>query len=338
MKRAARLLVMTLLAVMLAAATVWGVLALHVALAAPPALRDACAAGFGLLGAGALVSLALQRGRWVLRAAFVLGFIALLLWWQGIEPSNDRQWAPEVAVLPSASVDGDAVTVHNIRNFDYRSEADFTPAYYDRTFRLDELESVDLIAVYWMGPDIAHTMLSFGFRNGEQLAISIETRKEVGEGYSTIKGFFKQFELYYVVADERDVVRLRTNYRKDPIEEVHVYRLNRPVENGRRLFLEYMRRINALNERAEFYNTLLTNCTTTIWQNTRVNPGRLKFSWKLLASGHVPAYLYDIGALDTSLPFPELQRLSLVNARGIAADQAPDFSARIREGLPGVKQ
>jgi hypothetical protein len=337
-KRAARLVVLVLVATLVAATTAWGVLAIHFAAAAPPALRDACAAAFGVLGLGALVSLALHRGRWALRTAFVLGFTALLAWWQGIEPSNDRHWQPEVAVLPSATFDGELVTVHNIRNFDYRTETDFTPAYYDRTFDLRELESVDLIAVYWMGPDIAHTMLSFGFRNGDHLAVSIETRKEVGEGYSTIKGFFRQFELYYVVADERDVVRLRTNYRKDPIEDVYVYRLKRPLENGRRLFREYMRRINALNERAEFYNTLLTNCTTTIWQNTRVNPGRLKFSWKLLASGHVPEYLYEIGALDTSLPFEELQRRSLVNARGLAAGQAADFSARIREGLPGAKQ
>lgn len=273
-----------------------------------------------------------------MRTAFVMGVAALLAWWQGVEPSNDRRWQPEVAVLPSATFDGELVTVHNIRNFDYRTETDFTPAYYDRTYDLRELESVDLLAVYWMGPDIAHTMLSFGFRNEDHLAISIETRKETGEGYSTLKGFFRQYELHYVVADERDMVRLRTNYRKDPIEEVYVYRLKRPVENGRGLSREYMRRINPLNERAEFYNTLLTNCTTTIWQNTRVNPGRLTFSWKLLASGHAPKYLYEIGALDTSLPFEELQRRSLVNARGLAADQAADFSARIREGLPGMEQ
>ncbi len=336
MIRAAHALVLVPIVLLIAAVTAWGVLAIHFAGEGPPLLRDGCAAGFGLLGLGALCSLALRKGRLALRAGFILAFIALLVWWQRMEPSNDRQWQPEVAVLPRATFDGDRVTVHNIRNFDYRTETDFTAAYYDRTFDLNELESIDLIAVYWMGPDIAHTMLSFGFGNGDYLAVSIETRKEVGEGYSTIKGFFRQYELYYVVADERDVVRLRTNYRKDPIEEVYVYRLKRPVENGRRLFREYMRRINALNERAEFYNTLLTNCTTTIWQNTRVNPGRPEFSWKLLASGHVPEYLHDIGALHTNLPFPELKRMSLVNARGLAADEAADFSARIREGLPGV--
>ena len=174
----------------------------------------------------------------------------LLLWrWQAIEPSNARDWQPESAVLSHASIDGERVTVHNVRNFDYRTETDFTPAYYDKTFDLRQLDSVDLVAVYWMGPAIAHVFLSFGF-GGDHLAISIEARKERGEGYSTLRGFFRQYELIYVVADERDVIRLRTNYRKDPPEAVHVYRLLGPAENLRRLFLEYMREINALAQRA----------------------------------------------------------------------------------------
>jgi len=252
-----------------------------------------------------------------------------------IRPSNDRHWQPDVAVLSYAEINGDLITVHNIRNFDYRSETDFTPAYYDKTFDLSKLESVDLAAVYWAGPRIAHTMLSFGFGVNDYLAISIETRKEIGESYSTFKGFFGQYELYYVVADERDVIRLRTNYRKDPPEEVYLYRLRAPIENGRRLFLEYMHRINALKEQPEFYNTLTTNCTTTIWLNSKVNPDHLPFSWKLLLSGYVPEYLYEHERLDTSLPFPELQKRSLINSRAQAADNSPDFSQLIREGLPG---
>ncbi|MCU0841841.1 MAG: DUF4105 domain-containing protein [Thiobacillaceae bacterium] len=187
----------------------------------------------------------------------------LLAWWSGIEPSNERDWQPEVARLAHAEIRGDLVTVRNIRNFDYRSETDFTPAWYDRTFDLNKLESVDLVAVYWMGPAIAHTILSFGFAGGDHLAISIETRKEKGEGYSTIKGFFKQYELYYVVADERDVIRVRSNYRKDPPEDVYVYRVHGNIDNGRRLFLEYMRRINALKATPEFYNTATSRPTCT---------------------------------------------------------------------------
>jgi hypothetical protein len=223
--------------------------------------------------------------------------------------------------------------VHNIRNFDYRTETDFTPAYSDRTYDLNKLDSADLIAVYWMGPAIAHLLLSFGFGD-DHLAISIEARKEKGESYSSAKGFFRQYELYYVVADERDVVRVRTNYRKDPPEDVYFYPLRVSRENLRRVFLEYVRKMNALRERPEFYNTLTTNCTTAILMNTRVSPESLPFSWKVLLSGYTPAYVYESGRIDRSLPFEELQRRSLVNAAAQAADQAPDFSQRIRAGLP----
>jgi uncharacterized protein DUF4105 len=260
---------------------------------------------------------------------------AIAVWWGGLRPSNERDWQPEVARLAYATVDGDMVTVHNIRNFDYRTETDFTPAYYDRTYDLKKLDSADLVAVYWMGPAIAHLLLSFGFGD-DHLAISIEARKEKGEGYSSAKGFFRQYELYYVVADERDVVRVRTNYRKDPPEDVYVYPLRVPRENMRRVFLEYVTKMNALRTRPEFYNTLTTNCTTAILMNTRVNPESLPFSWKVLLSGYTPAYVYESGRMDRSLPFEELQRRSLVTAAAQAADQAPDFSRRIRAALPGT--
>jgi hypothetical protein len=235
-------------------------------------------------------------------------------------------------VLPHATIAGNFITVHNIRNFDYRTETDFTPAYYDKTFDLSKLEAVDVIATYWMGPEIAHVFVSFGFGGGDYLSVSIETRTERGEGYSTIKGFFKQYELFYVVGDERDLIRVRTNYRNDPPEDVFLYRVHGPIENGRRVFLEYMHKINALKTKAEFYNTLTTNCTTNIWLHTRINPGHLPFSWKLLLSGYVPEYLYEAGRLDTSVPFPELQRRGHINARAREADQAEDFSQRIRAG------
>jgi hypothetical protein len=134
-----------------------------------------------------------------------------------------------------------------------------------------------------------------------------------------------------VVADERDVIRSRTNYRRDPPEDVYVYRTQGPLENGRRLFMEYVRQINALKAKPDFYNTLINNCTTDIWYNSLVNAQHLRFSWKILASGYVPDYLYESGRLDTSVPFAELQRRAHVNARAQAADKAADFSRRIRE-------
>jgi hypothetical protein len=261
---------------------------------------------------------------------YLVLFAALLLCWSALKPSNNRAWQTEVAILPYATVDGDRVTVHNIRNFDYRTETDFTPAYYDKSFDLRQLDSVDLIAVYWMGPQIAHIFLSFGFAGQDHLAFSIEARKLRNEEFSTVKGFFRQYELYYLVADERDVIRLRTNYRKDPPEEVHLYPIHGPIANARRLFLTYLNRINDLKARPEFYNSLATNCTTNIWLQSRVNPGHLPFSWKILISGHVPEYLYEAGMLDSKVPFAELWQRSIVNTRAQAADQAADFSRQIR--------
>jgi len=311
----------------------WGVLAMAIAGPGGETTQSALAAGFGLLTLGALGTLWVRTWRWRAVAIYVLATGALFAWWQTLTPSNDRDWQEDVAVLPYATLDGDAVTVHAIRNFDYRSETDYTPAYYDRRFELSKLSGVDLIAVYWMGPAIAHIFVSFSFSDGEHLAISIETRKEKGEGYSTLKGFFRQYETVYVVADERDVVRLRTNYRKDPPEQVFIYRLQGPLANGRQLFLNYMEEINALKQRPKFYNTLTTNCTTSIWQHARHNPGHPQFSWKMLASGYLPEYLYDIGRIDSTLPFPEVQRLAHVNERAQAADAAANFSQRIREPL-----
>ena len=312
--------------------SLWGCGAIYYAAPLGGTLRQVLAGVFALLGVAAIIGLFARSLR---RAsmAFVLVFVLLLVWWRGIRPSNDREWQPEVAVLPYAEINGDLVTVHNIRNFDYRTETDFTPRYYDKTFDLRKLDALDLVATYWMGDAIAHMMVSFGFAGEDYLAMSIETRKERTESYSTLAGFFRQYELYYVVADERDLIRVRTNYRKDPPEDVYVYRTDAPPENVRRLFLSYINKINSLKEHPEFYNTLTTNCTTDIWMHTKVN-GRTPFSWKILASGYVPLLAYERGRLDTRLPFEELRRRGHVNAAAQAADGAADFSQRIRVGLP----
>jgi len=267
-------------------------------------------------------------------SAFLALFVVVLLWWFNLAPSNDRVWQADVALLPYATITGDLVTVHNIRNLQYRSETDFTPAYYTRTYDLRQLDSVDLYAVYWMGPAIAHTIISFGFGGKDHLAVSIEARKERGEAYSSIKGFFRQYELIYIVADERDVIRLRTNYRKDPPEDVYLYGIKGSPESARKFFLDYLKSINELVDRPQFYNTLTENCTNVIWLHTLVNAGHVPFSWKILVSGYLPQYLYDMGRLDTSMPFAELEQRGHINQRARAADQSPDFSRLIRTGLP----
>src|SRR5215831_17161433 len=222
-----------LLGIIVTGMTLWGMGALYYA-PLPTPVGSVLAAAFGLATAGAF--LALPHRRYTLMG-FVLVWGALVGWWSTIAPSNDRDWQPDVAVLPSATVDGDFVTLHNIRNIAYRTDTDFTPRYYDKTFDLRRLESVDLISSYWAGEAIAHIFGSFGFGGQDYVAISAETRKAQAQDYSTLKGFFKQYTLIYVVADERDIIRLRTTYRQ-PHEEVYLYRTNVPPSQVRRLFLD----------------------------------------------------------------------------------------------------
>jgi Domain of unknown function (DUF4105) len=329
-----RFIKVSLLVLTITGTTAWAVLAIYFGDSHGSIVQTSAAAVFGLFGLVTLAGLGFARWRKRLLVTYSILFFAVLgWWWFAVSPSNERQWQPDLAKLPYATINGDIVTVHNIRNVDYRSEFDYKPAYYTKTFDLNKLEGIDLFAVYWMGPAIAHTIVSFNFGNKDYLAVSIEARKELNEGYSTIKGFFRQYELIYIVADERDVIRLRTNYRKNPPEEVYLYRLKGSKENARRLFLEYLRKINELHEKPAFYNTLLDNCTTDIWFNTLVNTGHLPFSWKILLSGYVPEYLYESNRLDTRIPFDQLQRQAHINPVAQAAGQSPDFSQRIRAAL-----
>lgn len=236
--------------------------------------------------------------------------------------------------MPSATIEGDKVTIHNIRNCDYHAETDFTVHHYDKTFDLNALTSIDLYLVDWGLGSVVHTMLSFGFNNQDYVAISIEARKELGEGYSTLRGFFRQYELTYVVADERDVVRLRTNYRQG--ETAYLYRIQGDKHLFREVFLDYLRAINQLHDRPEWYNALLTNCTSVLRGHTRPYFRKVSWDWRLLANGYADEMAYEKGTLDTSLPFAELKQRSIINPKAKAADQNPNFSLRIREGLPGM--
>jgi hypothetical protein len=302
----------------------------------PSAMLPFASGGFALV-ALILIITGLRKGKRRAWGAFlVLIMLVLAGWWLLIPPSNDRNWQPDVAVLPWAEVSGNLIKVHNIRNVDYRNETDYTMRHYDRSFDLGELQSLDLFLIYWGSPSIAHTMLSFGFEDGSFLCFSIETRKEVGEDYSSIKGFFKQFELAYVVADERDVVRLRTNYRKG--EDVYLYRLKAPLSFTRSVLLDYLREVNRLRERPEWYQALLTNCTTGILRHTTPFNPEARFDWRLIANGYLDEMLYEQDRIDRTLSFTELKQKSFINQLAQAADQADDFSWQIRVGLPGMEQ
>jgi hypothetical protein len=282
--------------------------------------------GFAL---GSLSVLALLRP---FRRAALIVLLALALvigWWLLIPASNDRDWYPDVARLSRATVDGNRLTIQNVRDFDYRSETDYTERWETRTFDLDGLKGVDLFLSFWGPTLIAHTIASWEFADGSHLAISIEARKAKGQSYSAVRGFFRQFGLYYVVADERDVIRLRTNYRG---ERVYLYRTTMPA--ARALLLDYLADVNRLAEHPRWYNALTHNCSTTIRYHVQhVSPGR-PWDWRILANGYVDELAYERGAIDTKLPFAELRAHSDVTERAKAADRDPDFSQRIREGLP----
>ena len=300
----------------------------------PDYVRQAAAFMFTIIALVLIIQGFGNHARW---GGFLLLFTALIAcWWFAIPPSNTRNWQPDVQVLPWAEIRGDRVTVHNIRNCDYRSETDYTVRHYDRTFDLKQMTGVDLALVYWGSPHIAHTMLSFGFKDGSYLCFSIETRKEVGEAYSAIKGFFKQFELTYVVADERDLIRLRTNFREGGTgEDVYLYRMNVPIDFARKVFIDYLHEVNSLKERPEWYRAISGNCTTNIRRHTAQFSTDPVLDWRLIANGHLDELLYERGILDRSLPLPELKKRSHINERARVIGNTPQFSRLIRAGLPG---
>ena len=303
----------------------WWALALH--FAGPRELADPLAIAWIVLG---LAIVLVVRSFPVFLLTFAVAFASLLLWWTGIEPRNDRHWQPDVAKPPQAEVKGDRLTIYNLRNFDYRSETDFTERWETRTYDLSKIDRLDFFMSYWAGPSIAHTIASWQFQDGQHLAVSIETRKQVGQTYSAVAGFFKQYELYYVVADERDVIRLRTNYRG---EHVYLYPLRTPRDRARRILLQYVASFDGLSRTPAFYDALTQNCTTTIRTNLQAMGLTLPFDWRLLANGHLDEMFYEKGIIDTSRPFAEVKAASLIDERAKAADQDPQFSRRIREGI-----
>ena len=309
------------------AAGLWGSLAIWVRLAPSSPLREILSGGLILLALAAIVCLALRR--WRVIVLYGACFAALLAWWATLVPSNDRVWAADVARMASGSVDGDHLVVRNVRNFLWHSDVDFDPRWETRSYNLATLTGVDLVMSYWTGEAIAHTMLSFGFADGEHLVFSIEIRKEQHESYSAVAGFFRSYELTYIAADERDVIGVRTNVRG---EDVRIYRLRMPPAEARRLLLEYITEINDLTHVPRFYNSLTTNCTTQIFRLVRaVQPG-LPLDYRVLLTGYVPDYVYDIGGLDTRVPFVTLRERSHIQGRAASTD--PEFSRKIRDGVP----
>jgi Domain of unknown function (DUF4105) len=251
--------------------------------------------------------------------------------WATVSPSSAGEWPPEVARLAHATIEGDRVTIRNVRNFEWHGTDRFVERWETRSYSLSSLKRLDLIASYWAGPHIAHLLISFGFDTGEHLVASVEIRRRRDQAYSTMEGLFRNFELIYILGDERDLLRLRTTFRK---ERVYLFRLRTPPERVRRLFLEYLRTVNALAEQPRFYNTLTTNCTTQIRVAGIAAGATIPWNWRLLLTGHTPEFLYQRGAPDTRLPFAELFRRARINKAADGAGDATDFSRAIRAAVP----
>jgi hypothetical protein len=274
-----------------------------------------------------------RNHRWLIVA--YAGFALVAIWWLSISPSNDRDWKSNHVRTAYASINGEQVTIQNIRNCDYRTELDYTCEWETRSYSLSNLRGADLFITWWGSPWIAHPIVSFDFGNQGHVAMSIETREAVGQSYSAIRGFFRQYALAYTVSDERDVIRLRTNYRKD--EDVYLFRTTVATPLARKIFLDYLQRVNELHERPEWYNALTNNCTTNIAVSiAEARDTRVRFDWRILFNGKMDEMLYEHKGLVTDgQSLPALKEQAHINAAAKAADKSPDFSTLIREGRIG---
>ena len=281
----------------------------------------------------ALVATAIFVCGRLLKLAICLGGLALVTgWWLTIKPTNNRTWQPDVAHTAWAEINGDKVAVHNVRNCEYRTEDDFTPRWDTRTVRLSQITGMDLAITYWGSPWMAHPIVSFDFADALPLCFSIETRKSVGQKYSAVRGLYRQYTLIYVVADERDSIRVRSNYRHG--EDVYLYRTLASPPEARERFLEYIQTINILRDHPRWYNAVTTNCTTSI-RTQRPRNERTPWDWRILVNGKGDELLYERHLIATGgLSFSELKQRSWINKLARAADQDPDFSRLIRANLP----
>ena len=309
---------------------VWGGFALWYQIPGGQFFKGLCVVLWGAFSVAMLT--AMWQGRTAVGViAFSVALVGLLVWWTQLTPTNDHDWADDVVRISTGTVDGSRVTLHNVRNFDWRSQTDYTQRWETRTYDLDHLRNVDMIMSYWDRPSIAHMLISFGFADGEQVVFSVEIRRQRTQAYSEIGGFFKEFELSIIAADERDVVRLRTNVRG---EDDYLYRLQLPLPAMRSLFLGYLGEANSLVDSPRFYNTITVNCTTLVYHMMKRIVGRLPLDYRLLLSGYLPEYVYRVGGLDRRYSLEELRRLGHITERARISDRSESFSADIRRGIP----
>lgn len=334
MRRVLRIVRISLLAHVLVLSAVWANLAIAYQLPESAGVRIAACLALNMIALVALGGIVLSwPRRWPSVLIYAVAYAIFLAWSSSITASNDKNWAPDVAHGITGIIHGDRLSANDVRNFTWRSETDYSKRWEHRTYDLSKLRSLDLFLVYWMGPSIAHTIMSFGFDNGSYLDFSIELRRTQNDQYSAIAGFFKTHELVYIGADERDLITLR----KVRNEQIQLYRLRTPPERARALLVEYIKQANDLAARPRFYNTLTTNCTTTIFNMMRAVTSSIPFDWRIILTGHLPSYVYEHGAVDTRIPLEELRQRADVTGRVDGNLSEVAFSSRIREGVPAPR-
>jgi hypothetical protein len=276
------------------------------------------------------VLVAISWSRWRLGVALLLAAaLGFLAWWWNLEPRLDRDWAPEVSRLVTGEAGGNRVTLNDVRDFEWQSETAFTPRWTSQTYDLAALMSADVILSYWGIDAIAHTLVSFGFADGRHVVFSVEIRRETDEVFSSVAGFFKAYELALVASEERDILYLRTNVRK---EDVYLYPLDLPPQALQALFLSYVEAGNTLAVAPRFYNTLTANCTTVVFDLARLIEPGIPLDWRILLSGYLPGYLVDQGILMWDVSEPEARRRAAISARAQAASPSATYSSVIRNG------
>jgi hypothetical protein len=243
--------------------------------------------------------------------------------------SVGRVWRPDLAILPFSEFHGNEITIRHVRNCRYRTEEDYDVRHYDLRFLLTDVVSVDFIVVPFKETTLlAHTMFSFGLRSGEQFCISVEARLDQGESYSAIGGMRKKYELIYVIADERDVIPLRTNTRD---VEVFLYRGNANSEQVQNLLIDMLARSNKLQREPEFYDLISNNCTTNLVAHVnQLRPGKVPFDWRVVLPGHSDRLAYELGLIQSAGSFEQTKKMANVTmlARIHAFD--PNLSQVIR--------
>ncbi|AHD00414.1 DUF4105 domain-containing protein [Leisingera methylohalidivorans] len=313
-----------------ALATAWAALALWYRLPFGPIPRGLLAGGFTLFGLAVIAGLLRRRALRAL-AAFTLALAAVILWWSTLVPPSERNWSPDVARQVTGQVDGNTLTLTDVRNFAWQTPEDYSERWETRSYDLTALDTVDLFMSYWAGPQMAHMIVSFGFENGDHIAWSVEVRRQAGGGFSPIADLFKSNTLVILAADERDVIGTRTNARG---ENVQLFRIDVSPETARTLLMQYVDAANSLAARPEWYNSLTTNCSTVVMTMIRAFADEVPLDWRVLANGYLPDYAWEQGVLDQTRTIGELRALGSITPIAQAHGVTPDYSAVIREGVP----